>query len=77
MTNLAEFRAAERKLAQQLAELETMEQDSGLQEEVAFSEELWALMDSYGYSAAKVLAILDSARESTTERPAGASSKQK
>lgn len=77
MTNLAEFRAAERKLAQQLAELETMEQDSGLQEEVAFSDGLRALMESYGYSPAKVLAILDSARESATEGSAGASGKQK
>lgn len=61
MTNLAEFRAAERKLAQQLAELEAMKQDAGLQEEVAFSNELRALMDSYGYSPQRVLAILQSA----------------
>lgn len=58
MTNLAEFRAAERKLAQQLAELETMKQDAGLQQEMAFSDELRQLMESYGYSPAQVLAIL-------------------
>lgn len=63
MTNLAEFRAAERKLAQQLAQLETMKQDAGLQAEMAFNEELRALMDSYGYSPARVLAILRSAPE--------------
>lgn len=59
MTNLAEFRAAERKLAQQLAELETMKQDAGLQQEMAFSDELRTLMESYGYSPSQVLAILD------------------
>lgn len=58
MTNLAEFRAAERKLAQQLAELETMKQDAGLQQEMAFSDALRALMESYSYSPAQVLAIL-------------------
>ena len=58
MTNLAEFRAAERKLAQQLAEMEAMKQDAGLQQEVAFSDELRALMESYGYSSAQVLAFL-------------------
>jgi len=42
MTNLAEFRAAERKLAQQLAKLESMKQETGLQQEVAFSNELRA-----------------------------------
>ncbi|GGD07286.1 hypothetical protein [Halopseudomonas salina] len=63
MTNLAEFRAAERKLAQQLAQLETMKQDAGLQAEMAFNEELRTLMDSYDYSPAKVLAILRSAPE--------------
>lgn len=58
MTNLAEFRAAERKLAQQLAKLESMKQETGLQQEMAFSNELRALMESYGYSPAQVLAIL-------------------
>ncbi|WP_339846396.1 hypothetical protein [uncultured Halopseudomonas sp.] len=63
MTNLAEFRAAERKLAQQLAQLETMKQDAGLQEEMAFNEKLHTLMESYGYSPARVLAILRSSPE--------------
>ncbi|PCD00045.1 hypothetical protein [Halopseudomonas pelagia] len=61
MTNLAEFRAAERKLAQQLAQLENMKQDAGLQRELAFNDELKALIKSYGYSARQALAILQSA----------------
>lgn len=61
MTNLAEFRAAERKLAEQLAQLESMKQDSGLQQELAFNDELKALMKRYGYSARQALTILQSA----------------
>lgn len=77
MTNLAEFRAAERKLARQLAELEAMKQDAGLQNEMAFSDELRSLMEDYGYSPAKVLAILESAQEAPTTQPARKPSKQK
>lgn len=61
MTNIADFRAAERELAQQLAQLENMQQDTGLQQELVFSDELKALMKDYRYSARQVLAILQSA----------------
>ncbi|PKM29154.1 MAG: hypothetical protein CVV07_11570 [Gammaproteobacteria bacterium HGW-Gammaproteobacteria-11] len=60
MTNLAEFRAAERQLADQLAKLEKMKQNAQLQNELAFNDALKALMSEYGYSARKVLAILQS-----------------
>tara|TARA_R110000782_G_scaffold23894_6_gene62135 strand:+ start:198 stop:389 length:192 start_codon:yes stop_codon:yes gene_type:complete len=63
MSNLSEFRAAERQLAQQLSQLETMKQDVGLQQEMAFNDKLQALMDDYGYSPATVLAILQSLQE--------------
>jgi hypothetical protein len=63
MPNLSEFRAAERQLAQQLSQLETMKQDVGLQQEMAFNDKLHALMDDYGYSPATVLAILDSSQD--------------
>lgn len=61
MTNIADFRAAERELAQQLAQLENMQQDAGLQQELVFSDELKALMKHYRYSAQQALAILQSA----------------
>ncbi len=61
MSKLAEFRAAERKLAEQLAQLENMKQDSELQGELQFTDELKRLMKDYGLSAATVLAILRSA----------------
>ena len=62
MSKLSEFRAAERQLAAQLAQLEKMKQDSGLQQELAFNDALRALMDEYGLSNRQVLAILRSAR---------------
>lgn len=61
MSKLSEFRAAERQLAAQLAQLEKMKQDSGLQQELAFNDALRALMDEYGLSNLQVLAILRSA----------------
>ena len=61
MSKLSEFRAAERQLAAQLAQLEKMKQDSGLQQELAFNDGLRALMDEYGLSNRQVLAILRSA----------------
>ncbi len=59
MSKLSEFRAAERLLADQLAQLENMKQDVGLKEELAFNDELKALMKAYGYNARQVLQILD------------------
>ncbi|MEL0169479.1 MAG: hypothetical protein VW877_15255 [Pseudomonadaceae bacterium] len=61
MSKLSEFRAAERQLAAQLAQLEKMKQDSGLQQELAFNDALRALMEEYGLSGRQVLAILRSA----------------
>ena len=51
MSKLSEFRAAERLLADQLAQLESLKQDAGLKEE---------LMKEYGFNANLVLQILES-----------------
>ena len=60
MSKLSEFRAAERLLADQLAQLESMKKDAGLKEELAFNDELKALMKEYQFSAQRVLRILAS-----------------
>ena len=57
MSKLSEFRAAERLLADQLAQLESLKQDAGLKEEL---DELKALMKEYGFNANLVLQILES-----------------
>lgn len=61
MTKRAEFRAAERQLAEQLAQMETSRKDSRLQDELTFKDELYALMKSYNMPVHTVLAILHSA----------------
>lgn len=59
MSRLAEYRKLEQKLASQLAELESMKGDSGLQKEMEFETKLRALLAEYGYSLRDVTALLD------------------
>ncbi|MGE9760099.1 histone-like nucleoid-structuring protein, MvaT/MvaU family [Pseudomonas sp. PDM20] len=61
MSRLAEFRAAEKALADQLAYLESLKNDSGLKKEIEFEEKLNALLAQYGKSLKDVVAILDPA----------------
>lgn len=59
MSRLAEFRALEQQLAAQLAELESMKNDSGLKQEIEFEKKLRTLLGEYGFSLRDVIAILD------------------
>ena len=59
MSRLAEFRALEQQLAAQLAELETLKNDDGLQREIEFETKLRDLLGEYGYSLRNIVAILD------------------
>ncbi len=59
MSKLAEFRRAERELQEQLALLEKLKSDASLQSEMAFEEQLKALMGEYGMSLQQVVDILD------------------
>ncbi|SDI45076.1 histone-like nucleoid-structuring protein, MvaT/MvaU family [Pseudomonas panipatensis] len=59
MSRIAEFRAAEKALAEQLAHLESLKKDAGLQQEIQFEEKLRELMGAYGKSLRDVVAILD------------------
>ncbi len=59
MSKLAEFRRAERELQEQLALLEKLQADTGLQSEMEFEDKLKALMGEYGMDLAKVVSILD------------------
>ncbi|BBH47647.1 histone-like nucleoid-structuring protein, MvaT/MvaU family [Pseudomonas sp. KU43P] len=61
MSRLAEFRALEQKLAAQLAELESLKNDSALKQEIEFEGKLRSLLGEYGYSSRDVIAILDPA----------------
>ena len=59
MSKLAEFRRAERELQEQLALLEKLQANTGLQSEMEFEDKLKALMSEYGIDLAKVVAILN------------------
>ncbi|OAS07646.1 transcriptional regulator [Pseudomonas putida] len=61
MSKLAEFRAAEKALQEQLSALEALKNDSGLQREIEFEEKLKSLMEEYGVNLGKIIAILDPA----------------
>lgn len=61
MSKIAEFRAAEKALAEQLAHLESLKKDAALQQEIQFEEKLRELMGAYGKSLRDVVAILDPA----------------
>ncbi|MBX8539757.1 DNA binding protein [Pseudomonas cichorii] len=59
MSKLAEFRLLERKLAEQLKELEALKSDEGLKKEIEFESRLRNLLADYGFSLKNVVAVLD------------------
>ena len=59
LSRLAEFRAAEKALQEQLAQLEALKNDAGLKKEIEFEEKLQALMKTYGKSLRDIITILD------------------
>lgn len=70
MSRLAEFRAAEKALQEQLALLEQMKSDAALKRELAFEEKLLALMQQYGKSLRDITALLDPSRPFSRESSA-------
>ncbi|WP_434676875.1 DNA binding protein [Pseudomonas sp. R1-18] len=71
MSRLAEFRAAEKALQEQLAQLEALKNDAGLKKEIEFEQKLKELMGAYGKSLRDIVAILDPVSTSTLIAPAG------
>jgi len=59
MSRLAEYRKLEQQLAAQLAELNAMKNDAGLQSEMEFEGKLRGLLAEYGYSLRDVISLLD------------------
>jgi DNA-binding protein H-NS len=59
LSRLAEFRAAEKALQEQLAQLEHLKNDAGLKKEIEFEQQLKALMSTYDKTLRDIIAILD------------------
>ncbi|WP_213880035.1 histone-like nucleoid-structuring protein, MvaT/MvaU family [Pseudomonas sp. dw_358] len=79
MSRLAEFRAAEKALQEQLAQLETLKNDAGLKKEIEFEEKLLGLMKHYDKGLREIIAILEPGRASSKAagKSAGAAPKQR
>lgn len=59
MSRLAEFRAAEKALQEQMAQLEALKKDAGLKREIEFERKLTELMKAYDKGLRDIIAILD------------------
>lgn len=59
MSKLAEFKALEAQLAEQLKQLDAMKNDNELKKEIEFEQKLRALLGEYGFSLREVKLILD------------------
>lgn len=59
MSKLAEFKALEAQLAEQLAQLDAMKNDDDLKKEIEFESKLRELMAEYGMHLGSIKAILD------------------
>lgn len=59
MSKLAEFKALEAQLAEQLKQLDAMKNDDGLKQEIEFEQKLRSLLAEYSFSLREVKLILD------------------
>jgi len=59
VSRLAEFRAAEKALQEQMAQLEALKKDAGLKREIEFERKLVDLMKTYDKSLRDIISILD------------------
>lgn len=59
MSKLAEFKALEAQLAEQLKQLHALKNDDGLKREIEFEQKLRALLAEYSFSLREVKLILD------------------
>lgn len=77
MSKLAEFKALEAQLADQLAQLDAMKSDDGLKKEIEFEEKLRELLAEYGFSLREVKLILDPQARSARAPAAAAQRKER
>ncbi|HID9943262.1 TPA: histone-like nucleoid-structuring protein, MvaT/MvaU family [Pseudomonas aeruginosa] len=59
MSKLAEFKALEAQLVEQLKQLDALKNDDELKQEIEFEEKLRALLAEYNFSLREVRLILD------------------
>lgn len=69
MSKIAEYKALEAQLAEQLKQLDALKNDKAMQREIEFESKLRALMDEYGVSLRGLISILDPQPGVATARP--------
>ncbi|MDF0729476.1 DNA binding protein [Pseudomonas entomophila] len=77
MSRLAEFRAAEKALQEQLAQLEAMKKDASLKREIEFERKLLDLMKHYDKGLREIVALLDPKSAKAGKGPAGVAKQQR
>ncbi|MFZ6044966.1 histone-like nucleoid-structuring protein, MvaT/MvaU family [Pseudomonas sp. CR3202] len=77
MSKLAEFKALEAQLAEQLKQLDVLKNDEGLKREIEFESKLRALMAQYGMSLRGIITLLDPQRASRAEQKATSSRRER
>ncbi|MGE7991891.1 histone-like nucleoid-structuring protein, MvaT/MvaU family [Pseudomonas sp. NPDC089554] len=76
MSRLAEFRAAEKALQEQMAQLEALKKDAGLKREIEFERKLLDLMKHYDKGLREIIALLDPKAAKAGVKASGSAPKQ-
>jgi hypothetical protein len=72
MSKIAEFKALEAQLAEQMRQLDAMKNDDGLKREIEFEGKLRALMAEYNVALPAIIGLLDPTARRSTAKPADA-----
>jgi DNA-binding protein H-NS len=77
MSKIAEFKALEAQLAQQLKQLDALKNDKAMQREIEFENKLRALMDEYGVNLRSLISIMNPQTGAAATRPTGTKAPRK
>lgn len=78
MSKLAEFKALEAQLAEQLKQLDALKNDDGLKREIEFETKLRDLMGKYDVGLREIIAIIEPQRSAVSAKaPAQGSRRQR
>ncbi|MBD9482576.1 DNA binding protein [Pseudomonas sp. PDM14] len=70
MSKLAEFKALEAQLAEQLKQLDALKNDDGLKREIEFETKLRDLMAAYDFGLREIVAIIEPQRSAAPKAAA-------
>ncbi len=77
MSKIAEYKALEAQLAEQLKQLDALKNDKAMQREIEFENKLRALMVDYGVNLRGLISIMDPQSGTAVARPAGTKAPRK